>query len=484
MKTKKWLSLFMATAMTASLAVGFVGCTPTENEEDKGSDNDNNTTTTWTDPNNYYLVGDGKGTLALSGWDQTQDLAELKFTKGENNAYTIEAELYAGDEFGIIFNFGWAGQRGFTNMNIANEGKDASGKEVFVSGGGYDIKNIAVAEGADGLYELKMVSNKAPNPADFSWTLKEKYEMVTVTYYDVYGEEMKTESVKKGSTVTPEKLDDRLYLEFDGWYTAAEEGTKFTSGAADADLKLYARYTEEANDDYVEDTNEWYAIGSLMDYNWTHSEEELMMTKDTAYARHNVYSVELKLYAGDQFKITYGGNWNQTAFNIYDVEEAGEVFTGTDNITLAEGHDGIYRITLVVNNLSADIYWELIEELVGKDVPDVYYLTGTYAAHPDWADSSDSDWTILLTETEEGSGIWTCEVTITAADIPGWWNQNPAKVEAAAVKVKNAKTKTDYGVDETGASGTAGGTNVWLTVGTWTITFNAADSTITYTAKA
>ena len=481
MNTKKWLSLFMATAMTASLAVGFAGCDKSNNNDD---DDDDNTTTTWTDPNNYYLVGDGKGTLALSHWDQTADIAELKFTKGENNAYTINAELYEGDEFGIIFNFAWAGQKGYTNMAIANEGKDASGKEVFIEGGGYDIKNMKVAEGASGKYELKMTTHKAPQMPDFSWTLKEKIELVTVTYYDVYGEEIKTESVKKGATLTPAELEDRLYLDFDGWYTAATNGEKFTSGAVNADLKLYARYTEEANTDYAKDTNAWYVIGSLMGYSWTHSEEDLMMTKDTAYAVHNVYAVELELYAGDQFKITYGGNWGNPDFGINAVVDAGEVFTGGDNVMLAEGHDGVYRITFVVNNNQGKIYWELVEELTAKDAADVYYLTGTYAAHPDWGDSSDSDWTILLSETEEGSGIWTCEVTITAADIPTWWNQNPAGVEAAAIKVKNAKNGVDYGVDATGASGTAGSTNVWLTVGTWTITFDSATGVITYAVKA
>lgn len=496
MKAKKMFGILLAGSMAISAVAGLAAC-------GGGGGGGDDTP----DTNEYYVVGDGGGSLKVSGW-ATEHKPELKLTKdGNKNVFTIELELYAGDEFQIVHtptiaSF-WEGQMGF---GILKNPTNASGDEVFSETGQYG-GNIGVNVGFDGLYKFTL--NTFPKKAadnNITWELLEAYEMTTVTYYD--GETvLNTQPVKKGAALTEADLytpAEKLFMNFDGWLTEKTDATLYTGGTVSAALNLYAKYTEMANDGYVEDTNAYYLVGDgegdLKASGWKISGTEddplpakLNLKKDTAYTRHNVYTIEVELYAGDQFKIAFDGTWD-TALNINSLmdEDVGtSAFEGDDNITLKSGRDGIYKFTLVTDGATKDIYWELVES---KDPLTVdYYLVGTYAT----ADGDDvafrsepGDWTIHFVEGEDNK--WTCTVTITTNDyIPAKWDDNPdGSVHAAALKVK--LNGAFYGVAAIGTgegqvadaehqNGTSGGANFLLAEGTYKITFNAETKVISWT---
>lgn len=510
MKQKKWLCLLLTTVMALAAFGGLAGCKEKEPQpnpphtEHVDADNDNKCDVcgepmeqpaeVWTDSRDYYLVGDGKGTLKDSGWDQTKDLESLKFTKDtsikDENVYTIEAELYGGDQFQIIHDFAWSGQKGFGIVERAgDEGKDQNGNTVLLeTAGGGATPNILVAEGADGKYELTLKTHAMVSDDTLTVKLLEKIETVTVTYYGADGSEIGSESVKKGTAVTPETPEsDKLFFSFDGWYTAQEGGEKYSGAAVTGDLKLYARFAEEENAGYVADENVYYLVGAAKDGDsesslnglpsWTITDHTLSLKKDTSYQAHNVFTIELTLFGGDEFKISYGDSWDN-AIGQGAVQDKGTTFGGSDNIALLEGNDGIYELSLVTNGTEALVYWKLIESLMPASP---YYFTGTYH-DTNWLDDYENENTIKLTQNDDG--LWTGILTITEEMYPDWSaEQSPDRQPAAAIKIKNMTTGSDYGVGEDG-SGSAGTVNIWLKAGTYYFTFDEGTGVITYEAYA
>ena len=282
---------------------------------------------------------------------------------------------------------------------------------------------------------------------------EEKKDQVTVSWYQG-SKVLRTEKVDKGSKVTswtPEAENKT----FTGWYAEASLTQAFDfDKAIEADTDIFAAFK---SDEYVEDTNSYYLIGTgsgdMLKANWDHvnAEANLTMTKEDV-AGANVYSITLTMYAGDMFQICFGGNWDGQVgigliegaeycdgINFYDnmtytaadkkvaqVKNAdGEVvFIGSDeynkgyevwNAKLAEGMDGKYKITYTTYpNASAynKITFELIEKIEPMTVTHSMHFVGEFNS---W-NASDENTDFHMNEADD-KATWSGFVTVTAEDL-------------------------------------------------------------------
>ncbi len=172
MKAKKLFGILLAGAMALSAVAGLAACGGNEDPDDP----DTPDLPTKEDTTQYYIVGKGRGDLADQG-DNGFDLeknnhAFEKDTTQTGNVFTITINLYEGDEFGIVHDNAWDGQMGIEI--VENEGKDAEDKQIFETGGGYDIKNIKVAEGVNAKFKLTLTTNPLlPSHNKLTWEIVE-----------------------------------------------------------------------------------------------------------------------------------------------------------------------------------------------------------------------------------------------------------------------------------------------------------------------
>ncbi len=207
---------------------------------------------------------------------------------------------------------------------------------------------------------------------------------VTVTWYEG-AKVLKTQEIDKGSKVeswTPEADAEEL---FSGWFSESSktEPFDFTKEITE-DTDIFAGFVSNK---YVEDKNSYYLIGNgagdMSKANWNHETAAANLTMVKADDNTaNIYTIKVKLYAGDAFQICYGGSWEgqmgigliegaeycdgvrksdgktYTAADkkVAQVKDADGkvVFVGSDennngmekwNAILAEGMDGEYEIT-------------------------------------------------------------------------------------------------------------------------------------------
>ncbi len=308
---------------------------------------------------------------------------------------------------------------------------------------------------------------------------------VTVTWY-VGSKELKSEKVEKGSKVatwTPTDGDK----EFVGWYAEASLTQEFDFDAPiNADTDIFAAFK---SNEYVEDTNNYYAIGTgagdMGQSSWDHakSEANLAFTKDTAITDKNVYKLTLKMYAGDGFQICFGGDWNgqmgigymvgaeyADGVNKYDSTEytaadkkyaevkdadGNVIFNGSDeynkgfevwNIFLAEGQDGIYEFTFTTypaNSQYNTLEWKLVEKIDALASTHEMHMVGTFN---EW-NAADENTEYHMTKSEDGK-TWTGFLTVGA--------------DGAECKVVNQINEGWYSPD---------GNNIVLTEGTYCIKY-------------
>lgn len=288
---------------------------------------------------------------------------------------------------------------------------------------------------------------------DSSKNSEEEKDMVTVSWYQG-SKLLREDKIEKGSKVTswtPEAENKT----FTGWYAEASLTQAFDfDKAIEADTDIFAAFK---SDEYVEDTNSYYLIGTgsgdMLKANWDHvnAEANLTMTKEDV-AGANVYSIVLTMYAGDMFQICFGGNWDGQVgigliegaeycdgVNFYDnmtytaadkkvaqVKNAdGEVvFIGSDeynksyevwNAKLAEGMDGKYKITYTTYpNAGAynKITFELIEKIEPMTVTHSMHFVGEFNS---W-NASDENADFHMKEADD-KATWSGFVTVTAEDL-------------------------------------------------------------------
>ncbi|MBQ8429494.1 MAG: InlB B-repeat-containing protein, partial [Clostridia bacterium] len=163
---------------------------------------------------------------------------------------------------------------------------------------------FAACGGNEGTSESSQSNVETSSPAETPATNK-----VVVTYYDGTNE-LKSEEVEKGGKAT-EWTPEKTGYEFMGWYAEASLSQEFSFDTViNEDTDVFSAWRENV---YVEDTAAWYFIGAgsgdMSATNWNH-EEGLFMTKDKTITDANVYTIEITMYAGDQFQITHSGSWD------------------------------------------------------------------------------------------------------------------------------------------------------------------------------
>lgn len=338
-------------------------------------------------------------------------------------------------------------------------------------------------------------------------------ETVTVSWYQG-SKLLKEEKINKGSKVTnwtPDAVEDKT---FDGWFAEASLTTPFDFEAAvNENVDIFAKFKSDA---YVEDTNSYYLIGTgagdMGKAAWDHTNAaaNLSMTKQNV-EKANVYTITLKMYAGDMFQICYGGAWDgQTGIgfvegaeycdgvNFYDnntytaadkkvaqVKDADGkvVFIGSDeynkgyetwNIKLAEGMDGVYEITFTTYPAAKDynkITFKLVEKIDAMTVThDIHYI-GTMN---EWSTSYEKD-QLALTESDDKAS-WTGIITITEEMYADWTATdagNPLGVKCAAMKLYNTVSGGYYSPD---------GNNIFLTAGTYAFKYTVDGDKVEYKA--
>lgn len=276
---------------------------------------------------------------------------------------------------------------------------------------------------------------------------------VTVSWY--YGSKLLKEvKVEKGTKVVSwdPVVEGKT---FTGWYAEASLTEPFNfETVIEADTDIFAAFKSDA---YTEDTNSYYLIGTgagdMLQANWDHAKAEanLTMTKEDV-AGANVYTIELKLYAGDMFQICYGGSWDgqvgiglmkgaeyADGYNWYSASdvtaadkkfaqvknEAGEVvFIGADeygktfevwNAKLAEGQDGIYKITYTTypdSKAYNQITFELVEKIEPMSVTHEMHLVGEFNG---WNASDDN--ADFHLKASDDKATWSGFLTVTAEDL-------------------------------------------------------------------
>ncbi len=331
----------------------------------------------------------------------------------------------------------------------------------------------------------------------------DKGDKITITWYHG-SKELKSEQVDKGTTLkewAPEAGDGK---EFVGWFAEASLTDAFDfSKPVDKDTDIFAAFKSNV---YVEDTNNYYAIGAgagdMSQSGWDHAKSEaaLSFTKDETVTDKNVYTITLKMYAGDGFQICYGGVWDgqqgighmvgaeyADGVNKYDhteytaadkkyavvKDEAGNViFEGSDeynkeffvwNIFVAEGQDGVYKFTYTTNPETPGyntLEWELVEKLEPMTNTHEMYLIGAFN---EW---TESDANYSMSKSEDGS-YWTGFLTVTPEMYVDYGQEDK---NTTAFKVFN------------GVNGAyldnAGGENMFLSEGTYCIKYTVEGDVI------
>ena len=318
---------------------------------------------------------------------------------------------------------------------------------------------------------------------------------VTVSWYQG-SKLLKEEKVEKGAKLeawTPDAIEGK---DFTGWFAEASLTQPFDfEQAINADVDIFAKYTSNV---FVADDKDYYLIGTgsgdMKQSGWNHdnSQAHLVMTK-TDNASANVYEIEILMYAGDAFQICYGGSYEgqvgigyvpgveyADGVNRYDNgtytaadkkfatvkdENGVVVFEGHDefnkeywtwNIFLAEGQDGVYKITYTTypdHPADNTITFELVEKKDALVATHEMYVCGTVS---DW-DFSD-EFKMAADDTKENFSYL---LNIT---------------EAAEIKLRNKVADSWYGQGKLEVIGECGvwseGGNLALEAGVYKIDFN------------
>ena len=325
-------------------------------------------------------------------------------------------------------------------------------------------------------------------------------DTVTVSWYQG-GKLLKEEEVAKGSKVqswNPPAVEGK---DFTGWYSEASLTQAFDfETVINEDTDIFAKYTSNV---YVADDKEYYLVGTgsgdmkVSAWNVSEPPASMYLTK-TENASANVYEITILMYAGDGFQICYGGTWDgqvgigympgveyADGTNRYDggtytaadkkfatVKNAeGEVvFEGHDefnkeywtwNIFLAEGQDGIYKITYTTypdHPADNQITWELVEKKEPLAVTHEMYICGSINGwdfseeHMLTPDETKENYSILLSITDEAG---------------------------AEIKLRNKIADAWYGVAEGETTLGTGTNNLALAQGVYKIVYNVTEDKAT-----
>lgn len=350
-------------------------------------------------------------------------------------------------------------------------------------------------------------TTEAPTKAPDTQEPEDDANKVTVSWYQG-SKLLKEEKIEKGSKVTSWTPDPVEGKTFDGWYSEASCSAAFDFDAAiNEDVDIFAKFK---SDEHVEDTNEYYLIGTgagdMSASGWNHTAPDQLKLVKQDVKGANIYEVTIKMYAGDRFQICYGSWDGQQGIGIFKgVEyaaginpnkpaegevtaddqkyaevknEAGEVvFIGGDennnsykswNAILNEGHDGIYKFTLVTYPNAGDynqVTFELIEKIDPLATTHDMHFIGTMN---EWSESFEEG-ELALSPSEDKS-FWSGFITITEEMYAEWTADEDGNLYAA-LKIFNTVDGAYYGI---------GGENILLTAGTYAFKYTVEGNVVEY----
>lgn len=165
MKKIKWLTVGLSALMALGLAFGLVACGPEGGTGGGGGGGDDETGDYGV--SDWYILGNGAGSLNSCSWTEYVEGFRFKKTSDEKTFVLKDLTFYAGDNFKIVLRKPadtddepsksdyWTGTTAHLEIN--------SGALADKDGGFMDgaLKNIEVKAGEDGVYDLKIVQTSA-----------------------------------------------------------------------------------------------------------------------------------------------------------------------------------------------------------------------------------------------------------------------------------------------------------------------------------
>ncbi|MDE7264777.1 MAG: hypothetical protein K2N52_00690, partial [Clostridia bacterium] len=216
---------------------------------------------------------------------------------------------------------------------------------------------------------------------------------------------------------------------------------------------------------------------------WAASTDDIQFEKDTTVEDANIFTLTLKMYEGDAFKILFDttAGWSGTMINYYTLTEAAKTYFETNadsNIICKEGYDGVYTFTLTTDlSKTLEQYSERYVLSVTQDetiapLPVPYKMQIKGGLNVDLV--------------SKGSGVWSADFEVKKAhlylDEEG--NEVTTGGEYAAIYILNAgnvytENVTFYDVAYKSAEGVMIGGNAYdvnlLDAGKYTVTFTEGE---------
>ena len=265
-----------------------------------------------------------------------------------------------------------------------------------------------------------------------------------VTFYDADGVTALQEvEVEDGKTVAMPELTREGYL-VQGYYATPALLVPFDATAPiTEDTSVFVAWQSS-----VEDTRSWMLAGSLAFYpenNWGHAWPQDDFLLEKVDGEFNTYTIEVNLYAGDEFKIAVideSYNWADTidASNLADISDTAVMTGGEDafdsgaNIKVSE--DGKYRLTLKTDAESLPLC-KLSYEKVGEaeEKPEIQYDMKLWASFNNWEGQD------MIRNGDDL--IWYCE-----ADVPEGGGEFGVKNAATGDWYSSENNKVNITLDE------------------------------------
>ncbi len=163
---------------------------------------------------------------------------------------------------------------------------------------------------------------------------------------------------------------------FLGWYTAAEEGTKF-----DADTVVTATQTVYAHWRAIDQFgNDYHLVGKVSGHDgegkeWNPENKEMMLTHSNDHPTDNIFTISIRLFAGNVFKILGVYEWAQPEI-AFDKVSGGNGSLVADGTNIKVAVSGDYVLTLNTNEGQGhEVLTYTVEPLANPN--DMYFVLGT-----------------------------------------------------------------------------------------------------------
>lgn len=447
MKAKKLIALTLTGAMAIASMAALVAC---------GGDD-----TPAEDTNVYYVVGRDKKSDVLNenNWTAGKIIDGLTFKKvadsEQANVFSVTFDAYAGNaDAGYSFKFLyktsadevisdddlWARQMGIEYLPGYDEEDKVvkkDGETIFTTGGGMNEHNIAVAKGHDGKYKFTIQTFPGEDKAPvITWELVQAIEVTHDMY--LYGDinsfgfgkladAFAMNEIVNGDVVTWQTsfsiTKEDLFRTATGAYTANADDEANGSFAA---VQVYNKVDKRT---YVLD-DETYTVVELEDDDATGEYMLLPEGKYTITYAQADNSIEITAGTHQMFFIGSFNEWGRADADYALIEAGNGVWTGKITLeaaaevqlfnALATNDSAAFKPGFNMNLEAGTHFFTYFEEgdKVSHFKAESYILVGTFideqGNNVNFFDAGvRPDIMPVLTETEEGSGVYSGEIVVT-----------------------------------------------------------------------